>query len=143
MSVRLTAEEQEYLHQLAVDAANAELTDVDRATSAVRLFLRELRRKYGDEPMLLDIEASYVSEMSEAEQLLLDGYASAERAGDVGNCRLLAMSLAEFYIDDRADRRRAREWITTASNHLAGAPPDDVQELVRLRAAIERRVTGL
>jgi hypothetical protein len=143
MSVRLTAEEQEYLHQLAVDAANAELADVDRATSAVRLFLRELRRKYGDEPMLLDIEASYVSEMSEAEQLLLAGYASAERAGDVPNCRLLAMSLAEFYIDDRADRRRAREWIVIASTHLAGASSDDVQELVRLRGAIERRVTGL
>ena len=141
INVWLTDEEQARLHRLAVDAANADLDDVARASAVVRAFLRDLRRKYGDLPGLLDIEACYVSEMSEAEQLLLAGYTAAERASDHRNCLLLATSLAAFYLDDRSDLRRAREWVVVATNHIVGAPTDDMENLARLRAAIERQTT--
>lgn len=72
--------------------------------------LDDLKSRYGRLPSILATEADYVNNKVVELSLLKEAYASACEIGDIKNLAFIAASLAEYYLEEAIDVRKAKFW---------------------------------
>jgi len=130
------------VHELAVDVANLFDDDEGASNEAARQLLEvldELQHKYGPLPSILSTRADYVVASADREYWLLAAHEEAIRRDDIKNQRLIAHSLAAYYIEEEPSAEEGQKWLDRLGQLLQLLPDDhEAQDVARWRGILER-----
>lgn len=126
------------LHDLALALVNTSDPE-EEASTRKRLndYLGVLTAKYGERPSILATRADYCDDPIEAERLFLQAFELSRASDDRRNMRYIALSLADLYCTEQANRVEASAWLEKARELIGEAHKDDWDEYARIAEEIE------
>lgn len=134
------------IHGLSLEVANLTLANkasaAERARRRLLAALSAMNARHGPLPSILATKAEYIKAPKAKKSLLLRAYRNAVIRHDPKNKTLIASSLAEFYVDEQIDHRRARVWLDRLEQALREfSDPTERRQLRRLRRALADQMT--
>jgi len=93
--------------------------------------LDRLEAKYGELPSIVGARADFEDNQRKRVRLWKRAYHLAQARQDFKNVTLIASSLADYFIDERQDKRRGRYWLKRLAEALARYDIPDERKLMR------------